>query len=283
MTAALGLTVFAAALIALYFGARARGLVSDMPQFRLVTLAARLRRHTDIYRPDGVGPFPAVILLHGCGGPRGVTERYGRIAAANGVVAYAPDSLALRGIDYEAAIKTVCTGAKLRAPERAGDLLAALEIARRDPRVDKRRIAIAGWSHGAWTVLDLLTFVAEGKAPPSLYHLPHRALRGVQAALVFYPYSGFPARSRIRNWAKGIPVDAILVEGDTVCDEKQTIAVFERQRAEGADVDWQVWTGVTHGFDEDNHLPGSGLVFDPERVKAAEAAFTDFLKRRLFA
>jgi dienelactone hydrolase len=283
MIAALGLTVCAAALVALYFGARARGLVSDMPQFRLVTLAARLRRHTDIYRPDGDGPFPAIILLHGCGGPRGVTERYGRIAAANGVIAYAPDSLALRGIDYEAAIKSVCTGAKLRAPERAGDLLAALEIARRDPRVDKRRIAIAGWSHGAWTLLDLLTFVAEGKAPPSLYHLPHRALRGVKAALVFYPYSGFPARSRIRNWTRGIPVDAILVEGDTVCDEKQTIAVFERQRAEGAEVEWQVWTGVTHGFDEDNHLPGSGLVFDPEKVKAAEAAFTDFLKRRLLA
>lgn len=283
MIAALVLIVLAAALIALYFGVRARGLLSDMPQFRLVTLAARLRRHTDIYRPDGDGPFPAVILLHGCGGPRGVTERYGRIAAANGVIAYAPDSLALRAIDYETAIRSVCTGARLRAPERAGDLLAALEIARRDPRVDKRRIAIAGWSHGAWTVLDLLTFVAEGKAPPSLYHLPHRALRGVKAALVFYPYSGFPARSRIRNWARGIPVEAILVEGDTVCDEKQTIAVFERQRAEGAEIDWQVWTGVTHGFDEDDHLPGSGLVFDPEKVKAAEAAFTDFLQRRLLA
>lgn len=283
MIAALGIVLLIAALAALYFAVRSRGFLSDHPQFRLVTLAARLRRHTDIYRPEGEGPFPAIILLHGCGGPRGVTERYGRLAAANGVIAYAPDSLALRGIDYDAAIRTVCTGAKLRAPERAGDLLAVLEMVRRDPRVDSRRIAVAGWSHGAWTLLDLLTFVADGKAPPSLYHLPHRALRGVKAALVFYPYSGFPARSRIRNWAKGVAVDAILVEGDTVCDETQTIAVFERQRAEGADVNWQVWSGVTHGFDEDNHLPGSGLVFDPEKVKAAEAAFTDFLKRRLLA
>ncbi|MEN0653140.1 MULTISPECIES: dienelactone hydrolase family protein [Hyphobacterium] len=283
MIAALVLIALIGAMAAILLLVRARGLLSDHPQYRLVALAARLRRHTEIYRPEGAGPFPAIILLHGCGGPRGLTERYGRLAAANNVIAIAPDSLALRGIDYEAAVKTVCTGARLRAPERAGDVLAALEIARRDPRVDSRRIAIAGWSHGAWTLLDLLTLVADGKAPTNLFHLPHRALRGVRAALVFYPYSGFPARSRIRNWARGVPVEAILVEGDMVCDETQSVAVFERQRAAGAEIDWQVWSGVTHGFDEDNHLPGSGLVFHPEKVKAAEAAFTDFLKRRLIA
>lgn len=281
-----GLLLLAAAIVALaafIAFVRTRGFLSDLPQFRLVTLAARLRRHTRVYRPGGKGPFPAIILLHGCGGPRGVTERYGRLAAQHGVVAYAPDSLALRGICYEEALKTVCTGARLRAPERAGDVLAVLEMIRRDPRVDSRRIAVAGWSHGAWTLLDLLTLVREGKAPPSLYHLPHRSLRGVQAALVFYPYSGFPARSRTRDWARGVAVDAILVQGDTVCDETETIRVFERQRAAGAEVDWQVWSGVTHGFDEDNHVPESGLVFDPEKAKAAEAAFVDFLKRRLLA
>lgn len=266
-----------------YFGARTRGLVSDLPRHRLVSLAARLRRHTEIYVPEGPGPFPAVILLHGCGGPRGVTERYGSLAAQHGVMAFAPDSLAARGISYEEALAKVCTGARLRAPERAGDLLAALEIARRDTRVDPDRIAVSGWSHGGWTLLDALTLVRDGKAPPNLYHLPHRALRGLKAGLVFYPYNGFPARSRISDWAKGVAVEAILVEGDTVCDETKSIVVFERQRAAGAEVRWQVWSGVTHGFDEDNHVPSSGLVFDPEKAKAADAAFVDFLERRLLS
>ena len=267
--------------LGLYWGARSRGLIMDLPRHRLVSLAARLRRHTQIYSPAGKGPFPAVILLHGCGGPRGVTERYGRVAAGLGVIAFAPDSLAVRGISYEEALSKVCTGARLRAPERVGDLLATLEIVRRDPRVDATRIAIAGWSHGAWTLLDALTLAREGKAPPNLYHWPHHALRGVKAGLVFYPFNGFPARSRTRGWVKGLSLEAILVEHDSVCDETQSIAVFERQKAAGADIEWQVWTGVTHGFDEADHLPDSGLVFDPERTKAAEAAFADFLTRRL--
>lgn len=279
----LALLLLALVLAGAYYGAHRQGLVSDLPQYRLVSLAARLRRHTSVYVPDGPGPFPAVILMHGCGGPRGLTERYGRVAAAHGVIAFAPDSLAARGISYEEALKKVCTGARLRAPERAGDLLAALEIARRDPRVDRSRIAIAGWSHGGWTLLDLLALVREGKPPPNLYHLPHRALRGLKAGLVFYPYNGFPARSRTHAWAKGVAVEAILVKGDTVCDETQSIAVFETQKAGGADISWQVWDGVTHGFDEDNHLPSSGLVFDPDKAKAAEAAFTGFLERRLLA
>ncbi|HAQ35412.1 MAG: hypothetical protein CMF74_00755 [Maricaulis sp.] len=281
MIAAIILMALLAVAGGLYAAARARGFGSDLPQYRLVALAAKLRRATRVYVPEGPGPFPAVILLHGCGGPRGVTERYGRLAAANGVIAFAPDSLAMRSISYDEALAKVCTGARLRAPERSGDLLATLEIVRRHPRADSRRIVVAGWSHGGWTLLDTLTLVKDGKPPLNLFHLPHRALRGVKAGLVFYPFNGFPARSRGRNWAEGVPIEAILVEADSVCDETESIRVFERQKAEGADVSWQIWTGVTHGFDEDNHLATSGLVFDPEKAKAAEAAFTDFLKRRL--
>ena len=64
-----------------------------------------------LYRPDGPGPFPAVVMLHGCGG---LMTRSGKIAANarfwaeylrdHGYVALLVDSFTARGIDE------VCTG-----------------------------------------------------------------------------------------------------------------------------------------------------------------------------
>src|SRR5260370_32896157 len=36
--------------------------------------AANLTRHARLYKPDGDGPFPTVIALHGCGGLGGHSE-----------------------------------------------------------------------------------------------------------------------------------------------------------------------------------------------------------------
>ena len=64
-----------------------------------------------LYRPDGPGPFPAVVMLHGCSG---LMTRSGKIAANarfwaehlrdHGYVALLVDSFTARGIDE------VCTG-----------------------------------------------------------------------------------------------------------------------------------------------------------------------------
>ena len=36
--------------------------------------AANLTLHAQLYKPDGDGPFPTVIALHGCGGLSGQSE-----------------------------------------------------------------------------------------------------------------------------------------------------------------------------------------------------------------
>lgn len=276
--AAIGLTLALAGLAAgLVWLLRHRGVFVQIERCSPRALARRLKPHTAIYAPKGDGPFPAVIFMHGCGGPRGVTEAYGRRCAEAGFIAFAPDSLAMRGIGYRDAVAKVCTGARLRAGERAGDLFAALEIVRQDRRAAAGRIALAGWSHGAWTILDALTYAAEGKPPPSLTRLPERALAGVRGVFAFYPYSGFLARSRSRDWPAGIAVRALLVRGDTVCDDAESVRVLETRKAAGADVDWSHIEEATHGFDEPDHLPGSGLVHDPVKAKEGEARLLAFL------
>ncbi|MEE2565325.1 dienelactone hydrolase family protein [Hyphobacterium marinum] len=260
---------------------RHRGVFVRIERQSPSALARRLKPHTAIYAPPGPGPFPAVILLHGCGGPRGVTEAYGRRCAEAGFIAFAPDSLALRGIGYREAVSKVCTGACLRAGERAGDVFAALEIARVDRRVDQTRIALAGWSHGAWTILDALTWAAERRPPPSLQRLPKAGVSGVKGVYAFYPYSGFLARSRGHDWPAGIRVEALLVPGDTVCDDADSVKMLEARRAAGSDTAWDWMEGATHGFDEPDHLPGSGLTFDRDLARKGEEKLLAFLKRTL--
>src|ERR1700748_3344905 len=51
-------------------------------------------------RPEGAGPFPAIVLLHSCNGNwRKLDERWGRQIAPWGYVTLTVDSFGPRGID----------------------------------------------------------------------------------------------------------------------------------------------------------------------------------------
>ncbi|WP_109261691.1 dienelactone hydrolase family protein [Hyphobacterium indicum] len=258
-----------------------RGLLTPVPRRTLHDMIRNIEPFTDIQIPAGKGPFPAVILLHGCGGIRPNMAVFAKLATELGVMAIVPDSNSFRGIGYEEALETVCTGAKLRASERAGDLHAALEIARQHPLANASQIVIAGWSHGGWTALEALALDQAGMPPASLDQLPPNGLEGVKAIFAMYPYSGFPARSRRMPWRTDIPVESLLVRGDTICDDLESVEVFNRQIKWGADVKWRYVERATHAFDEPDHHPTSSLVYDPERAKIAHTAFQAFLKRYL--
>ena len=50
------------------------------------------------YRPEGAGPFPAVVLLHGCHGVMASNHEWGRWFRDRGYVALVVDSWSARGI-----------------------------------------------------------------------------------------------------------------------------------------------------------------------------------------
>jgi len=276
---ALLVAVIAAAFV--LFRLYRRGLLMPVARTPLAEVARGIKAFTDIRIPKGSGPFPVVLLLHGCGGVRPNMAKYAELATDLGVMAVVPDSNAFHGIGYEEALETVCTGAKLRASERAGDLHAVLEIIRHHPKADANQIILAGWSHGSWTALEALALDHADEPPASLDHVPPDGLSGVQAIFAMYPYSGFPARSRRLPWPPGIPVESLLVRGDTICNDEDSVEVFNRQIKWGADVKWRYVENATHAFDEPDHHPTSTLIFDPERAEIAYFAFQDFLKRHL--
>jgi len=117
--------------------------VSFFDDARKLQLARRL------YRPDGPGPFPAVVMMHGCGGVGSNQHDWGRRLQVWGYVALIIDSFGPRG-------KTnVCDdvlGVDARFA-RMPDAFAAKSFLMSQPFVDGEHIALMGWSHGGAATL----------------------------------------------------------------------------------------------------------------------------------
>lgn len=271
----------AAAGLALAGGLAASALAPDDGR-GLESRIARLEPYVDIQLPEG-GPAPAasVILLSGCGGVRQVQQDYADAARTEGVAAVIVDSHAARGIGRLAARLLVCTGLRMRGQDRAADVFAALEIARADPRLDPERIAMAGWSHGGWTLLDALSYAHENTPSPGLDALPAEPLDGVLGVLLIYPYCGRIIRADEHGLPADIPIRAWLVERDAVADPDRCRAVFEDRNAAGARIRWALYPGLTHAFDAPDQPWDPRMDYDAEAAAAAHARFRVWLGHRL--
>lgn len=286
MTTAVWIAAIVLAALALFAGAVAvrlwrRFAGRHMKCGAFETHRALIEPHLKTVYPPGPGPFPAVLLFHGCGGVRRIMQAYADAAAKVGVAAIIVDSHTPRGIDYEAALAQVCTGRRLWARERAADVHAALAVARDDPRIDSDRLALAGWSHGGWTLLDAFALQASGEAPDGLDEPPQGAFDGVKAVFLVYPYVSGPALARRRDVQPPAPVSAVLVEDDAMASDADAAEVLAAMKRRGATVSWSTLGGVTHGFDEPDHHPDSKLRYDAEATERTRADFIATLQRHL--
>jgi acetyl esterase/lipase len=136
----------------------------------------------DLYRPNGPGPAPAVLLVHGGSwqrGSRADMARYARRFAAAGYAVY--------NIDYRLAPEH-------RYPAQLDDVRAAYAYLRKHARslaIDPKRIAVMGYSAGAHLALmaglsdardgHRPAAVVAGAAPSDLTEYPNNP---VLAALI---------------------------------------------------------------------------------------------------
>ncbi|MGE0597154.1 MAG: dienelactone hydrolase family protein [Hyphomonadaceae bacterium] len=223
------------------------------------TLAERiafLEPWFEVAKPDGLGPFPLLVMLHGCGGRQPFLDGYAEVAREQGVASLIVDSHKPRRIGMIGASLTVCTGARLQGRERAGDLFAAFAWARAQAWVDASRIMAAGWSHGGWTVLDALALRpgAEMARATKLSGLPDEPLQGLAAAFLGYPYAGVAALSGRRRLRLDVPISAIVCGRDTIVGTKAPLAALSRMRGRGAAIDVSVFDTATHAFECDTAL-----------------------------
>lgn len=239
-----------------------------------------LAPHVQWRMPTGVGPFPAVLMFHGCGGRRAFLERYMDAAADSGVAAVSIDSFAARGWSRARALAMVCTGLQLPGHRRAGDVLASLHGVSREPSVDASRLALAGWSHGGWSIMDLMTMALTRAGEAGIADPDPVLLDGVRALVLAYPYCGPGALTQIRGWRRSPDVFAFVGEADTVARPAACRRALDRARAGGARVDAWFIAGATHAFDEDSG-GASPFRFDAALSREAEGRAAGFLADRL--
>ncbi|HXQ11281.1 MAG TPA: dienelactone hydrolase family protein [Caulobacteraceae bacterium] len=116
-----------------------------------------------LYMPaNATGPAPALILKHSSGGLTGADGENVRAWAKTlngwGVAAFAVDSFGPRGVG-----STVSDQSQLPQWADLADSFNALKVLAADPRIDKSRIGIMGWSRGG-TIAMLTALEAARRA-----------------------------------------------------------------------------------------------------------------------
>lgn len=220
-------------LAAIVFAGCATGRVT----FENVTPGAPVRVTAEEFRPVGAGPFPAIVLMHGCHGVSDSIRGWARWFRGHGYVALVVDSWAPRGLGEQ------CTpGVDLPNTARFDDAIGALRWLRARPDVDRERIGIIGWSNGGAFSMAAVNGPTAARANRRGVEIPPP---GYRAAVGVYP----GACSSLINELSVKPV-LILIGGDddwTSPGECEELAAT--QRAKGADVTVVVYPGAVHYFD----------------------------------
>lgn len=244
-----------------------------------VALAAKSVRPADLeghliltLPPGAEGPVPAVLMFPGCGGVQPLQEVYGQAAHQAGWAAITVDSHGARGINRLGARLLVCTALRMRGGERAGDVFAALDLARADPRLDADRMAVIGWSHGGWAILDAMAIAAEGSGPET-----GEGLHGVEAAILLYPYCGFLSRADTGSIGTDIPVTMTVVGRDRVVSAQACRELAADRRAEGAAITLIEEPELTHAFDAEVQAADPRMRYDAEGAARALDHFVEAL------
>jgi dienelactone hydrolase len=112
-------------------------------------------------RPDGIGPFPGVVILHTCGGVQPhVSEDWPRFFSRLGYVALTVDTFGSRGLGpCGNALHPAGPGRKTEAyREMTRDAYGALDYLAAQPFIKRDRIAVIGFSLGANTINSYLVY-----------------------------------------------------------------------------------------------------------------------------
>ena len=234
----------------------------------------------EVVRPEGDGPFPVVIQLHGCGGCKPLQGRWAQAVREAGWAAVVVDSFAHRQISNMEAYGLVCTGLKLRGAERAGDPFAAMEWVRRQEWADADRMVVGGWSHGGWTALDAMAMEpgAEIERQTGLTGVGDKPLAGLVGAFLVYPYAGPPSLARAHGLRVDVAPLAIVGGRDSIVGGRSLASALQRMRTPGAPIEVVFFDTATHAFDE-AEAKDLRVHYDAELTRRAEGLLQDYLRR----
>jgi dienelactone hydrolase len=184
--------------------------------------------------PPGAPTAPAIIGLHGCGGPFPARDDQWRdLLVAAGHAFLAPDSFGSRGLGSQ------CRSKQRRASpgrERRSDTAAAVAWLNAQPGTPPGGVVVMGWSNGGSTVLAA---AREGA-------IPHGQVRGFVAM-----YPGCKGWDTSVAWAPSAPLLIVMGADDdwTPAAPCQALAARFPDR-----ITLVLHPGAYHDFDAPNRL-----------------------------
>lgn len=199
-----------------------------------------------VFKPAGAGPFPAVVLVHTCGGvgrPH-IRERMRELLDA-GFVVLPLDSFGPRGITSS------CGGnpKQVGVGTTAMDAYAALKHLAQLPIVDASRIYASGYSWGA-VVTPMLASPQSAEVFDS--KLRYRALVSNYGACSF---QRSPTVPRAYFLQKDIdrPLLMLMASEDKEYKPADCFPLLDELKAAGKPVEWHVYPDTHHAWDQRDH------------------------------
>jgi dienelactone hydrolase len=199
--------------------------------------------------PEGLGPFPAVVMLHGCDGiHEGAEGAWSRRLVSWGYVVLIVDSLKTRGF------QEICTKF---VSGLSYDAYGALEYLSGLPIVVPERVVLMGFSRGGATAL-----VALEQGAVSVEAIMERKFK---AAVAFYP------RCSDSTGDMSVPTLILIGELDDWTPAEDCRRMMSDRSGEGASVELVVYPGAHHAFVSTEIQPGM-TVFGNHWIQYNEAA-----------
>jgi dienelactone hydrolase len=199
--------------------------------------------HAQLYKPDGDGPFPVVIALHGCGGLGGRSEpvqpRYRDWAEQllkEGNAVLLPDSYGSRELGPQCRVKDHRIHARR---ERVEDIMASRQWLVQQPWAAHDRISLLGWANGASALLWAVR--------------PQLSSRSVEpdfrSAVAFYPDCRV---SSGLGWSARVPTLLLIGAKDDVSSPPACRQLIDGARGRSALARIVVYPAAYHDFDRAN-------------------------------
>jgi dienelactone hydrolase len=239
-----------------------------------LAIAARFRV------PDGPGPHPAVIILHGSAGPSGREGGYAGPLNEAGFVTLEPDQWSPRGLAGGA------SGRPRTVQETLPDLYGARAFLAARPEVDAARIGVIGFSFGA--VAAMLASTRAKNAP----FLGEDRFMGLMPV---YPVCHLYNRTPGFEFADLVDAPMLIVTGalDGYDNDPEAgpMLAASLAPADRARVRCEVMADAHHGFD----MPGAdfladdpagnrgeggrvAMIYHPEAAERARALAVEFFR-----
>ncbi len=199
--------------------------------------------HAQLFKPEGDGPFPTVIALHGCGGLGGhsdsVLPRYRdwaeRLLKAGNAVLL-PDSYGSRELGPQCRVKEMHVKARR---ERVTDIAASRAWLMKQKWVTHDRVSLMGWANGASALLWAVRPQSASRDPAPDF----------RAAIAFYPDCRISAGL---GWSARVPTLVLIGANDDVSSPPACRQMVDGAHGRSALARIVVYPGAYHDFDRAN-------------------------------